>query len=403
MAMPAATDLDNTDMDDRLGRARFDVQIHDDLAAVEPCWRELEARGIFTPYQRFEWIKAYLEAGFSPRGTIAVMVLSEGGRPVAILPFEIVGRFGFRIAQVIGMPISNGDGPVFDPAYGDALTQTLRQCLAQLPADIVNFHCVAPKIGAVSNPLLTLGGSPAPDNFYLNDLSPGDAPYIEQSLPHKRRTNIRRSQRRLEEGFGAIRLHRAENEAEVDEILAIFLDQRGKRFIQMGVENLFARPSFQRFFKSLAIAGLGQPRPAISLHALYAGDQIVATSIGTYGPHHYSQYINSTDYGEASRYTLMGVTLSLLVDVLRADGITGFDMGLGDFDYKTDWTHRETVFDIVVPISPQGHVAAPLLRAARTAKRRIKQTPALWRAARAVQSAVTGFRAKDRKAKEPTR
>jgi CelD/BcsL family acetyltransferase involved in cellulose biosynthesis len=335
------------------------------------------------------------------------MVLTQAERPVALIPFEIVNRFGVRIAQIIGMSISNGDGLVFDPGAASALTpENLRKCLKELPADIVNFHCVARQIGAVANPLAALGGSPAPDHFYVNEFAPGDAPYIEQSLPRKRRTNIRRDQRRLEEGFGALRLHRAETEAEVDEILAIFLDQRGKRFIQMGVENVFARTSFQRLFRSLAISGLGQPRPSMSLHALYAGDRIVATSVGTFGPNHYSQYISSTDSGDAARYSLMGVMLSLLVDALRSDGITGLDMGLGDFDYKTAWTGRETVFDIVVPISAPGQLAAPLLRAARTVKRRIKQTPALWRAARSVQSALTGLRqgrnAKDRKAKEPT-
>lgn len=88
----------------------------------------------------------------------------------------------------------------------------------------------------------------------------------------------------------------------------------------------------------------------------------------------------------------MGVTLSLLVDQLRADGITGFDMGLGDFEYKTDWTHRQPVLDIVLPVSALGHVGAPLLRGARRAKRTIKQTPSLWKLARAAQSAMVGLR-----------
>ncbi|WP_332718859.1 GNAT family N-acetyltransferase [Pelagibacterium mangrovi] len=407
MAMPAVTDLDEAGTSVSPNVTPLGIHIHENLVASEQVWRALEARGVFTPYQRYDWIKAYLEAGFTTPSRIAIMVLTQAERPVALIPFEIFNRFGVRIAQVIGMPISNGDGLVFDPGSANVLTpENLRKSLEKLPADIVNFHCVSPRIGAFANPLAALGGSPAPDNFYVNELAPGDAPFIEQSLPHKRRTNIRRSQRRLEEGFGAIRLHRAETEAEVDEILAVFLDQRGKRFVQMGVENVFARPTFQRLFRSLAISGLGQSRPAMSLHALYAGDRIVATSVGTFGPDHYSQYINSTDYGDASRYSLMGVTLSLLVDALRTDGVTGLDMGLGDFDYKTDWTRRETVFDIVVPISAPGQLVAPLLRAARTAKRRIKQTPAFWRAARSVQSALTALRrgqgAKDRKAKEPT-
>lgn len=390
MAMLAATTPDNTVHRDETMPG---VRIFESLAAAEPVWRALEKHGAHTPYQRFDWISAYREAGFESHADLAIMVLSKAGKPVALIPFEIVRRFGLRIARIVGMPISNGDGIVFDPKHAAALDpHTLRQCFGRLPADIVSFHCVAPQIGKFANPLSALGGDPAPDNFYVNDLAPGEAPYIEQSLPHKRRTNIRRSQRRLDENFGPVRIYRAATVAEVDAILEIFLDQRGRRFVQMGVENIFARPAFRRFFRDLAIQGLGEPRPPISVHALYAGDRIVATSIGTFSPEHYSQYINSTDYGEASRFSLMGVTLSLLVDDLRADGVTSLDMGLGDFDYKTDWTHRETVYDIVLPVSLLGRAAAPLLRGARALKRQIKQTPALWRMARSVRGALVAVK-----------
>ena len=395
MTMPAAIVADETAPQHHREISGLDVQILDSLAAAESIWRALEARGAHTPYQRFDWISAYLQSGFTPSAELAIMVFFEGGQAIALIPFEIVKRFGVRMARIVGMPISNGDCLVFDPGRAEALDpDTLRRCLGQLPADIVNFHCVASRIGSHANPIAALGGDPAPDNFYVNDLVPGDAPYIEQSLPHKRRTNIRRSQRRLDENFGPVRLHRARTVEEVDTILDVFLDQRGRRFARMGIENIFASPAFRRFFRELAIESLDQREPAISVHALYAGEHIVATSIGTFGPAHYSQYINSTDYGEASRYTLMGVTLSLLVDDLRTQGITSFDMGLGDFDYKTDWTRRETVFDIVLPISAFGRVVAPLLRLARALKRRIKQTPALWRVARAAQSAITAMRRK---------
>ncbi|WP_421952908.1 GNAT family N-acetyltransferase [Pelagibacterium sp.] len=387
--MTAATDIGDLTMTAQ----PLAAVVHGSIAMAEPAWRALQQVGIYSPYQRLDWVTAYLDAGFTSGTQIAILTILEDDRPIALIPFEIVRKFGLRIAQIIGMPISNGDGLVFDPQSAHLLTpRALRDALATLPADIANFHCVAPQLGEHANPLAGLGGNPAPDNFYVNMLEPGDASFIDQSLPHKRRTNIRRSQRRLDEGFGPVRLHRAKTPAEVETMLEVFLDQRGRRFVQMGVENVFQRPAFRQFFRRLALEGLDQVRPAISLHALYTGENIVATSIGTYGPAHYSQYINSTDYGEPSRYSLMGVTLSLLIDELRADNIKSLDMGLGDFDYKTGWTHRQTVYDIVLPVSALGHAAAPLLRGARAAKRKIKQTPMLWKLARAAQSALVGAR-----------
>lgn len=391
--MTTATDTDDFATTERSAQTGMSVLVHGSISQAEPVWRALEKAGVYSPYQRLDWIRAYLDAGFAPDAELSILTILHGDRPIALIPLEITRKFGLSVAQIVGMPISNGDGLVFDPQYAELLTaKALREALGNLRADIINFHCVAPEIGTHANPLALLGGHPAPDNFYFNTLEPGDAPFIEQSLPHKRRTNIRRSQRRLDEGFGPVALRRARTPAEIDTVLEVFLDQRGRRFVQMGVENIFQRPSFRRFFRQLAVEGLNQVRPAISLHALYAGEDIIATSIGTYGPSHYSQYINSTDYGEASRYSLMGVTLSLLVDQLRADGITSLDMGLGDFDYKTDWTHLQPVFDIVLPVSPLGHAAAPVLVGARRAKRKIKQTPALWKVARAIQSATVGAR-----------
>lgn len=374
------------------------VAVYDSLAAAEAVWRQLETRALMTPYQRFDWISHYLAAGFEPGSDIAIAVVSTRGTPIALLPLAVVRRFGVRIGRLIGMPISNVDSLVFDPAHGDRLTpEALRGVFAALGkaghgVDLMSFHCLFADWQGVPNPLLAFPHSPAPNNLYFNTVAPGEGSYIEQALPHKRRTNIRRSARRLAEGFGELELRRATTPEEIDKVHAVFLDQRGKRFAQMGVENIFAEPEFRAFFRSLALASVGSEHPALSFHVLYAGDAIVATSVGTYTDSHYSQYINSTTDGDAAKYTLMGVTLSLLVEDLRGHGTISFDMGLGDFDYKTDWTRPVEVYDCVVPVSALGAVAAPLLRGARKLKRTVKQTPALWGLARRVLALRTRLR-----------
>ncbi|SDG90803.1 GNAT family N-acetyltransferase [Pelagibacterium luteolum] len=392
MSTPNVTTLGRLPAESSEAPSSLSAQTFDSLAAAEPVWRELETRGRLTPYQRFDWIRAYMESGFGAKGDIAILTLSAASRPIALVPFLIQRRFGLRIAQIIGMPISNGDAVIFDPDFIHLLTRdALRSAFKTLPADLVNFHCVAPHAGPTANPLLAFPHTPSPDHFYANELVPGDTPYIEQSLPHKRRTNIKRSRRRLAEALGEVRLEHAQSADDIDAMLEIFLEQRSARFKTMGIENVFARPHFRTFFRRLCVEGLGQDRPAMRVHALYAGDTVVATSLGTYGANHYSQYINSTDSGEASRYSLMGVTLSLLVDELRETGVTGLDMGLGDFDYKLDWTRKTVVHDIVIANSALGRAATPLLRNARSLKRTIKQTPQLWRAARALQSFKTAL------------
>jgi CelD/BcsL family acetyltransferase involved in cellulose biosynthesis len=372
------------------------VSVFSSVEAAEPVWRELETRAVMTPYQSHEWISAYCRAGFERFDAIAILVLSHKGKPIALAPFGVKRRFGVRMAQIIGMPISNCDALVYDPDHADELTaEALKSAFSSLHGsgvDIVSFHSYLAEWQGHANPLLGFKHAPAPNNFYTSTLESGDDPFIDQALPNKRRTNIRRSQRRLTEVLGDVSVRAAQSVEEIERVHAAFLEQRGKRFVQMGVENIFAQTPFQTLFRTLAIASLDQPVPTLRYHALYAGDEIVATSIGACTPTHYSQYINSTTDGPASKYSLMGVMLSALIDELRAKGITSFDMGLGDFDYKTDWTQVTTVYDSVIAVSPLGAIAAPLLLGARKAKRVIKQTPALWTIARAARGLKTRLR-----------
>lgn len=366
------------------------------LAAAEPDWRALEARGLLTPYQRFDWISDCLAAGFEKDARVRIIVLSHADAPIAILPLALRRRMGLVEARLVGAGMSNSDMPILDPEHAAQLTpDVIRRALQALgeagdPVDLAAFVNQPQSWAGTENPLMGLPRFPGPNNFYRIALPPADGgSYIESSFPHKRRTNIKRSMRRLTEGWGAVALRHATTPEEVERFHAVFLDQRARRFRQMGIENIFAQPQFQTFFKTAGVHGLSQDEPVLRLHALFAGEEIVATCLGTYANGHYSQYINSTSDGPAAKYTLMGVMMALLVDELRCAGITSMDMGLGDFDYKSDWTYAETVYDSLVPVSARGRAAIPALGAARGLKRRIKQTPALWRLARAVLALKT--------------
>ena len=369
------------------------VVVHSDLAAAEPAWRALEARGVLTPYQRFDWIRHYCEAGFVEHPTLRIVELAACGTPFAVLPLAIAPWMGAARGQVIGAEISNGDFIVLDRERAGLLTPAaLMRALEAVRADgtrldMVLFASWAARWQGVENPLLGLPHTLAPNTFYRVDLPPAKGgAFIEEAFHHKRRTNIKRSLRRLTEQFGELRLVRAKTPGEVEHMHAVFLDQRAKRFRQMGVENVFARPPFQRLFLETAKAELDKAQPALSFHAVVGGDTILATSVGTYANDHYSQYINSTTDGPAAKYSLMGVLMAMLVDELRSSGITSLDMGLGDFDYKVDWTMPEPVYDSVIAITPKGRAVAGALRAARGLKRGIKQNPTAWRIARGAMS-----------------
>lgn len=387
-ASPTALDpwpaQDNGSQDERdaLANAAADIEVDTltvtvltTMAAAEPHWRRLEACGVLTPYQRFDWLTPLLATGHYD-GRLAIAVILDGGRPIAILPLLIRSRFGIAHGTLLGADMGSvGWMPVLKSAAAALTPQVMQRLLEKVrrlagPLDLIALNSQPGRWSDVDNPLLAFPHQAAPDHFYSGLLAKGPN--------SKRRRNIERGRRRLEEGFGAVSLRRAETLEQVAAVHDVFLEQRRRRFAKQGIANVFAEERVVAFFRRVAEAALGSEQPAMRLHALYAGNAIVATSCGTYGNGHYSQYINSTTDGPAAKSSLMGLLIHYLTSELAADGVTSIDMGLGDFDYKLDWTAPETVYDSFIPLTPRGYLLAPLLRRLRALKRSIKQNPRLF-------------------------
>lgn len=357
------------------------VQVFASLEAAETIWRGLEGTAVLTPYQRFDWIKALVETRGLGEARCTVAVIHAGEQPIALLPFGISRRFGVRTASIIGADIGNAGWLVMEPRAAARLTpHALARVFTEIGRqagglDMVYLPNQPESWLGLPNPLLAYAHQPAPDHLYLAPIGPGGA---GERLNGKRIRNLGRGRRRLEEAMGPVTLRRAETIDEIERVHATFLAQRSARFAQMGVRNVFAEDWFVEFFRHAAMASGDSDGPALRFHALYAGDEIVATSCGTCAGTHYSQYINSTASGPAARYSLMGILMHELVAELAGMGFTSIDMGLGDFDYKTDWTDRHVVFDGVIPLTAAGKVAAPLALALRRLKRTIKQNERLF-------------------------
>lgn len=363
------------------------VRVFDSIdAAVEP-WLALERSAVLTPYQRYGWIKALAEArGLD--GRCAIAAIEGGDRPVALFPFVIRHRLGIRTAEIIGADIGNADWLVVDRGVAPQLTpEVLRRLFDEIgDIDMVSLVNQPQSWQGVTNPVLAFPHQPAPDHLYFGPLG---AEGVEQ-LSSKRIRNIQRGRRRLEETMGPVRLRSAETPEEIANIHETFLEQRGARFTEMGVRNIFAEDWFVRFFRGAAEASLGSDRPALRFHALHAGNEIVATCCGSYAGTHYAQFINSTASGPAAKYSLMGILMYDLVAELTEMGIASIDMGLGDFEYKTDWTERQVVYDSVVPLTAAGRIAAPMLLGSRRLKRAIKQNEQLFSLFKRVRGMLRG-------------
>lgn len=370
-------------------RAVYGIEVFEGLEAAAPLWRALEAEGaLLTPYQRYDWIAPFLAA--RPADRVVVGALTENGRPIALLPLALQTRLGITRGRIPGSDLGNADWLIQAPGAQTRFDKaTLSRFFTEIGRraggiDLLQFANLPPHWQGVVNPLLVFDHQPAPDNLYYAPIGPGSEP----RLPRKRRIDIQRGRRRLEEMYGTVSLQRARTPDAVIRAHDAFIAQRNQRFAEMGVHNIFAEPYFVQFFRQAALDGLDKAHPAIAFHTLEGNGEILATAVGAYGPEHYSQYINSNTEGPAAKYSLIGLLTLDLMDELIAEGIASFDFGIGDFAYKTAWTDRTEVFDALVPLTAAGRAAAGALGLAGRAKRMIKQNPVLWDTAKRVRGLI---------------
>ncbi|CAH1660064.1 Acetyltransf_6 domain-containing protein [Hyphomicrobiales bacterium] len=359
----------------------IELQLFHSMQSVEGPWRTLEADGYLTPYQRFDFLRAYLATVPDERRAIAAVGFFVGQRPIALLPLAITRRFGVATAQLVGAELGGSGclimGRGADARVSDALLHRafdlVRREIGRL--DLVNLKNLPPTWLERQNPLLVLPHWRASDDLYSLAIDEGT---FARRIRAKRRANIERGRRRLKELFGPLAFRRAATSAELAAIHEAFLSQRGQRFARMGIDNVFAREEVVSFFLEASRQSFGAERPALCFHALYAGEEIVATACGTFCGSHYSMYINSTAPGRAARYSLTAILMQELMRELIACGVTSIDMGVGDFPYKLEWTNPVPLFDSVVGLSPLGHMLAPFIMARGMAKRLIKRNDRLW-------------------------
>ena len=174
--------------------------------------------------------------------------------------------------------------------------------------------------------------------------------------------------------------------------LAELFLQKSAQFARMGVADLFARPGCAAFF--LALATDPATRGTVHVSRLDVGDTMAATNFGlVHGGRYYHILAAYTD-GEVARFGPGAAHLRDLLRIAIERGCREFDFTIGDEPYKREWSDRTLVLrDLHAAANPAGWLVAHAVRTHARVKRRIKHTPALWRAftrTRALGSWLTG-------------
>ncbi|MDF2117149.1 GNAT family N-acetyltransferase [Roseiarcaceae bacterium H3SJ34-1] len=371
------------------------LELHTAPASAMDAWAELEELALASVYQTRRWLLPWIEAvcpviGMTPLLTIA---RDPSGVPLALLPLGVSVSRGLRLVQFLGGTDSNANLGLFRPGFAPP-----RKDLIAILFQAAHASKLNPDAFVLANQPLTWEGAPNPfaaisrqdsPSFCYSTALPGDfESFIKERLSADTRKKLRAKQRKLAE-IGPVLHCKAETEAEVEAFLDAYFEQRQRRFAQMNITTNVRNKVAIDYFRRSCLPTGGEA-VAMELHALKAGDRIVAIYGGGIHRGRFHGMINSFDMDpQVARSSPGDLLLAKLIEEKCREGLTRFDLGIGEGRYKHAWCNEaEPLFDTLVGLSGAGQAFVFMEKTRRRAKRMIKQSEWAWPMAKRIRASL---------------
>lgn len=365
------------------------LDIYEKLDAIECEWRAFEDHADCTVFQSFGWLSTW-QRHIGARSAVQPAIVvgrNATGAILFMLPLAARSAGAVRTLTWLGTDLNDYNAPLLAPDFSQQMTREefvplwhdiLARLKSRVRFDIIALGKMPDMVGAQPNPMLALRVVLNPSGAYATPLAASwDEFYtVKRSSSTRRRDRTKR--KRLAE-FGEIKLVTADSVGTILVTLDTLAAQKARAFARMGVANLFARPGYKDFYRDLATGE--RTRTLVHMSRLDVGQHPAAVNLGlTFGDRYY-HLLASYDDGDASRF---GAGMAHLHDLMRyaiENGYRVFDFTIGDEPYKRDWCDGAMpLYDHVAPVTWRGGAVYLPLITLHWLKRRIKQTPLLWRA-----------------------
>lgn len=396
MAMAATIDGRMAQIEARPRASRIaSVQIYDDMQAVESIWRRFEtAEQLFTPYQRFDFLATWQEhVGTSCNLTPFIVVAYDADHePLLLLPLAVKQESGVLVARFLGgkhatfnMPIWRRD---FITSAAEPDLATVWDAIRQYrhPADILALTQQPAHWQGIANPLASLPQQASINACPLMPIAP-NAPASER-ISNSFRRRLKSKERKLQ-ALPGYRYTRAASETDIKRLLDAFFVIKPARMAAQKLPNVFADPGVEDFVRAACMAERADGGHVIDIHALECDQEVIAIFAGVADGHRFSMMFNTYTMSENARYSPGLILIRNIVDHYASRGYTSLDLGIGSDDYKQLFCKSdEPIFDSFLPLSARGRLGAAAMSALSSAKRLVKQTPALMKAAQMLRGAM---------------
>ena len=366
------------------------------LMEVEPLWRSLEADGIESPGQSFDFIACWVAAVGVAEADQIYVIGEIDGVPVALLPLLRRVRSGVRVIGWFPGAHVGCNAPLVDQKRLAGLDATQRRSLwssmfeAISGADVLHLKAVPETLVEGVDIFAELGQSQAVDTLYRAAFASWDEANITQRSKSRRKHD--RQQGEKLDALGTVSFEELRGSPDSRPILELMFRQRAARFAEMGVSDPFCLERIRQFYDSTVAAG---SRIDVRLHALRLDGEIVALRYNIAHGDRLFCLISSMSTAPALQPGSPGKQCLLRVMQTVFDaGYRAFDMGTGHTDEKRHWCNVQIpVRSHYKALTPVGVGAVALHRGWQQLRRGIKSNPVLLATAKALRARFSRSRA----------
>jgi len=374
---------------------RVSLTIHHNIRAAQTVWKSLEISdsASVTQAQSYESARAWYEKISMPLGAEPLIAIgrSETGQTLFLLPFEIVRRFGLRTLQWVGQSAANYNMGIYDRQFAQTINKSDMKALLKSIADTIDGLSLAdfrnqPETWEdIPNPMMKLDHQKAPNSGFATLLDPDFETFYRNRFSGKTRNSLRRKERKLGD-LGKLSYGWAKTPEECCTLLATYFEQKATWFTKQGIADPFSSPQHRAYFKQLALLPEGT-LGRLELGYLKVGETVAATYNGSIVNGRFHLLLSSIALAETDKMSPGILLLRHQVQDMCRRGCHRYDLGAGLARHKSEWADDEIqLFDTFMAFDELGYAIKLLLSLTTTAKRRIKNTPALWAIARSMRS-----------------
>ncbi len=358
--------------------------VYNDFASVEHVWRRFEEEADCFAFQSFDFLETwYRHIGVHANTDVQIVVVWETStKPLMILPLGIETNGSLRRLLWLGNDINDYNAPMLADNFGEIVApggfkKLWNNVLAALPAhDLVELMRQPALVGGQANPFMELGGNLNASGAHMTVLDADFDVYYDGKLNGKAKRHARSRLKKMN-AIGDVQYIHPESSEDIAASVERLVELKAASLEAMGAHNFLAEAGYAGFYKELAVNS-GTKGLAHVSH-LEIGGEFAA---GNWGLVHKGRFYYLLASYDAPRFGSLGPGKEALVETMRwasEQGVGVFDFTIGDERYKSEWCETQMdLHDHLQAKTLRGAATLMLSRAFLSAKRTIKQTPALW-------------------------